>query len=321
MISRLTTWTTHAAAKLNLTLEVLGKRDDGFHDLASVVVALDLADQLRLGIGGSKRGISYRDDAGRRVSIETEDDIIARAWAVLDRHCALPTGGAVVVTKRIPIASGLGGGSTDAAAFLRLARDAWRLPLSNEALCTLGDEVGSDVPACLVGGASIMEGRGERVTPLEIPDRTLADWGVLLHRPEIPVPIAKTVTMYRSLRASSFRSGDATRQLSERMRRGCVPTQEQCVNSFDATAHEVMIGLTTARRRMGVVITRASELAGGAPPVPMLAGAGPTLFAILPLEAASRAAALMRDGGGFTCVARPISRDQAIEIQRREARA
>ncbi len=319
------TWTTQAAAKLNLTLEVLGKRGDGFHDLASVVVSMDLADQVRLRTGGSERRISYRDEAGRRVSIETGDDIIARAWEALDRHCAPPEGGAVEIVKRIPLTSGLGGGSTDAAAFLRLARAAWRLDLSDDALCALGAEVGSDVPACMVGGPAVIEGRGERVTPLELSESALAGWRVLLHRPTIPVPAAKTAAMYRSLRSSDWRSGEATRQLVDWMQLGRAPDQAQCVNSFDAPAREVMIGLTAAWRTMSAAAARAlretGEGTGGELPAPLLAGAGPTLFAIMPPEAASRAAALLGDAAGRTCAARPISRREATRIQQIESQA
>ena len=118
-----------APAKLNLTLEVLGRREDGYHDLESVVIHLDLADELQL-TPSATREISYRDDAGRRVAI-LSDDIVDRTW---DRLIELdgergwkrvPAGGRLEVRKRIPIAAGLGGGSADAAAFLRLARLAW----------------------------------------------------------------------------------------------------------------------------------------------------------------------------------------------------
>ena len=82
----MTSWCTTAAAKLNLTLEVLGKREDGFHDLSSIAISLDLSDDVRLTAGGDQRSISYQDDHGRPFSIETNDDIIARAWSALEAH-------------------------------------------------------------------------------------------------------------------------------------------------------------------------------------------------------------------------------------------
>lgn len=311
----MTSWIGPAAAKLNLTLEVLGKRDDGFHDLASVAVSLDLADEVRLTKSSDGRFVSYRDDRGRRFSIETEDDIILRAWNALDAHCSLPTGAVVEVVKRIPLTAGLGGGSTDAASFLRLARHAWGLNLSDDELCRIGADVGSDVPACIVGGTVLMSGRGERVDPMLLPNAALSGWSVLLHRPEIPVPAAKTATMYRSLRSTDFRDGSATNAMAAMMVGGARPTQDGCVNSFDQPAREVMVGIAAALRRMGAAIARSAVELEAEPVVPMLAGAGPTLFAVLPRQVAERAADQLSGISGFTYVANPIKRTDATEIR------
>ena len=311
----MTTWTTKAAAKLNLTLEVIGKREDGFHDLDSIVLSLDLADEVRLIRTTSGRTISYRSESRRPVSIETDDDIIARAWDALSQVCELPSGASVEVIKRIPVAAGLGGGSTDAAAFLRLARQAWNLRLSDDTLCGIGAGVGSDVPACVVGGTVRMSGRGEMVEPLSIPNAALKGWSILLHRPEIPVPAAKTATMYRSLRSSDFREGEATEALAGALTEGRPPTQDDCVNSFDRPAREVMQGLADAWRRMGAAIARSVVDLGTEPAVPLLAGAGPTLFALLPSDVAARAAAQLEGSNGFTVVTRPLSRSEATAIR------
>ena len=309
----MTTWKTTAAAKLNLTLEVMGRREDGFHDLASVAVSLDLVDDVRLTRTAGDRTIRYRDDHGRRMSIETSDDIIARAWNALERRRPLPGGAAIEVVKRIPLAAGLGGGSTDAAAFLRLARAAWSLELTDDELSAIGAEVGSDVPACLLGGPVRMAGRGERVTSL---DTVSNDWTILLHRPEIPVPAAKTATMYRSLRSTDFRNGDATAVLADRLRDGRSPTQDDCVNSFDRVAREVMQGLTPAWRAMGAAIARASLELGAEPVTPLLAGAGPSMFAVLDPGIAQRASRQLESSNGVTCVAQPLDQLQATAIQR-----
>ncbi|MYD52845.1 MAG: 4-(cytidine 5'-diphospho)-2-C-methyl-D-erythritol kinase [Chloroflexi bacterium] len=309
----MTTWKTSAAAKLNLTLEVLGRREDGYHDLASVAVSLDLVDDVRMTNTTNDRLIGYHDDKGHRMSIETSDDIIIRAWTALERRCPLPGGAEIEVVKRIPLAAGLGGGSTDAAAFLRLARAAWSLDLTDEELMEIGAEVGSDVPACLLGGPVRMAGRGELVTPLESGS---SDWAVLLHRPEIPVPAAKTAAMYRSLRSTDFRNGDATAVLVEKLSDGMSPTQEDCVNSFDRPAREVMQGLTPAWRRMGAAIARASLEVGAEPVTPLLAGAGPSMFAILDPDVAERASRQLGVSAGFTCVARPLDMASATAIQK-----
>ena len=309
----MTTWHTQAPAKLNLTLEVIGKREDGYHDLASMAVSLDLVDDIRLTRADGERTIRYVDEQGRPVSIETSDDIIARAWKELEGRCRLPGGAVVNAVKRIPLTSGLGGGSTDAAAFLRLARRAWSLDLSDDDLREIGAEVGSDVPVCLRGGVVRMAGRGEIVTPLP---SASTDWVVLLHRPEIPVPPAKTATMYRSLRSSDFRSGDATASLAASLASGETPAQGDCVNSFDRPAREVMQGLLPAWRRMGEAIAQSSLQIGAEPVAPLLAGAGPTLFAILDPLIAERAAGQLGASNGFTNVARPLDSKPATAILR-----
>ena len=308
-----------APAKLNLSLEVLGRREDGYHDLDSVVVHLDLADRLSLSAAAT-REITYRDDHDRPVPILSQD-IVEHAWDRLleiDRargwH-AVPAGGRLKVRKRIPVAAGLGGGSADAAAFLRLARHAWQLPLDDAALCEIGAEIGSDIPACIVGGPLRMSGRGEVVQLVEAQKSSLTGWSVLIATPEIPVPADKTATMYRSLRPTHFGNGDATVALAARLVNGHQPSQDDCVNSFDAVADETLQGLRPARRVVAVALARAAFAHGIEPPAPLLAGAGPSLFAVLPPAVVEAAAVeLRRDWRGSVHVARPLSRGAATWV-------
>ena len=315
-----------APAKLNLTLEVLGRRADGYHELDSVVMQLDLADELTLR-PAAEREIVYRGDDGRPVSI-LGPDIVERAWdrlLELDRERgwrAVPATGRIEVRKRIPVAGGLGGGSADAAAFLRLARAVWSLSLDDEALRGLGAELGSDLPACIVGGPLRMSGRGERIELIEAQDGALDGWAALIATPEIPVPADKTAAMYRSLRPSHFSSGgatSATAMLARRLAEGLPPEHGLCVNSFDAVANETLQGLRPARRAFGAALARAAAEHHLALPAPLLAGAGPSLFAILPPAAAESAAALLRGSAawrGALHVARPLSQADATRIDR-----
>lgn len=314
---------TIAPTKLNLTLEVLGRRADGYHDLESIVAHLDLADELTLTTAPKhdpKRDITYRDDAGRPVPILAHD-IVARAWdrlLALDRERGwglVPPGGRLDVLKRIPVAAGLGGGSADAAAFLRLARRAWSLPLDDAALCALGAQLGSDIPACIVGGPLRMSGRGELIKPIEAQNETPPSWTALLATPEIPVPADKTAAMYRSLRPTHFRDGSATAQLAERLADGQPPTQSDCLNSFDAVADETLQGLRPARRAFAAAIARAAIERGTEPPSPLLAGAGPSLFALLPPDLAQAVASELRPSWrGALHIARPLSHDAATRV-------
>ena len=143
--------TVEAYAKVNLTLEVFNKRSDGFHALRSVVLPVSLADTLEI-----EDAPALTSDSGY------PDDLCLKAARVLD-----PTRGARIrVVKRIPAGGGLGGGSADAAATLLALNDVWGLGRSREELAEIGAEVGSDVPALVLGGPVLMEGRGEKVSRL-----------------------------------------------------------------------------------------------------------------------------------------------------------
>ena len=221
--------------------------------------------------------------------------------------------------KRIPVAGGLGGGSADAAAFLRLARRVWALPLDDDALLRLGAELGSDLPACIMGGPLRMSGRGERIELIEAQDEAqqaaLDGWAALIATPELPVPADKTAAMYRSLRPTHFGDGSASAALAQRLVEGLPPEHDHCVNSFDAVADETLQGLRPARRAFGAALARAAIGHGFTPPAPLLAGAGPSLFAILPPAAAETAADLLRNTWrGALRIARPLSRADATRV-------
>ncbi len=160
-----------APAKVNLTLAVLGRRADGFHDLHSIMVPLDLADRLSVSLappGGSDSLHVVGFDAG-----PTSDNLVLRAFALARRLAGPATGRpgtppplAARLEKRIPIAAGLAGGSSDAAAATDAALEAWAIELGPEARVRLAAELGSDVPFFLAGGPALVEGRGERLTGL-----------------------------------------------------------------------------------------------------------------------------------------------------------
>ena len=147
-----------ANAKVNFTLEVFGKRTDGYHALRSLVIPISLADTLEI----------ERTDDGL-ISSDTgyDDDLCVKAAKALRARCGVARLGARIhVEKRIPAGGGLGGGSADAAAVLRALNGLWGLGLRSAELAEVGAQVGSDVPALTLGGPVVMEGRGERTTPL-----------------------------------------------------------------------------------------------------------------------------------------------------------
>ena len=165
----MTTLYEGAFAKLNLTLDVLGKREDGYHDIKSVMQAISLRDDVQIDV-----------DTGKQWCLECTDPSIPcdetnLAWKAAKVYLEA-TGNAVDgirihITKRIPVQAGLGGGSADAAAVLRALNKHFGNPLSILALAELGASVGSDVPFCVLCGTAMVEGRGERIRKLSaMPD-------------------------------------------------------------------------------------------------------------------------------------------------------
>lgn len=165
----MTTLFEPAYAKLNLTLDVLGKRDDGYHDLKSVMQTVSVRDDIEIDVGTGKPWCLKCDKEG----IPTDERNLA--WKAAKLYCEVmkkdPDGLEIRITKRIPSQAGMGGGSADAAAVLRALNEYYGNPLSIGALAELGAQVGSDVPFCVVGGTCMCEGRGEKLRRLpNMPD-------------------------------------------------------------------------------------------------------------------------------------------------------
>ena len=165
----MTTLYEGAFAKLNLTLDVLGKREDGYHDLQSVMQTISIRDDVEIDIGTGKPWKLLCSAEG----IPTDETNLA--WKAAKVYCDAmkkdPGGLEIRITKRIPSGAGMGGGSADAAAVLRALNRHYGEPLSILALAELGAQVGSDVPFCVVCGTAMVEGRGERLRKLpDMPD-------------------------------------------------------------------------------------------------------------------------------------------------------
>ena len=165
----MTTLYEGAFAKLNLTLDVLGKRDDGYHDLQSVMQTISIRDDIEIDIGTGKPWKLLCSDE----TIPCDERNLA--WKAAKVYCDTmkkdPDGLEIRITKRIPSEAGMGGGSADAAAVLRALNRYYGEPLSLFALAELGAQVGSDVPFCVLCGTAMVEGRGERLRKLpDMPD-------------------------------------------------------------------------------------------------------------------------------------------------------
>ncbi len=209
-----------APAKLNLTLAVVGRRADGFHALHSIMVPLSLGDALTVSAGPAGAARDSLRVTGLTLS-STPDNLVVRAVEAVRRAVAeawpgapsMPPLLAALLAKRIPVAAGLGGGSSDAAAAIEAALAAWGAGLDSDRKAVLAASLGSDVPFFLAGGAALVTGRGELVEPLpEIGGESPA---VLLVTPRLPVGTAAVFTAY----AGGARPSEGSRalEISERL--------------------------------------------------------------------------------------------------------
>jgi 4-diphosphocytidyl-2-C-methyl-D-erythritol kinase len=200
-----------APAKINLTLEILNKREDGFHNIASVMQTVDLCDLL---IIHESREIQLSVDSSvlpdwdgmRNAGADgIENNLVYRAARLLKERTGYRGGVSIRLVKKIPSAAGLGGGSSDAAAALKGLNRLWSLGLSAEKLAGIGAELGSDIPFFVYGGTCLAEGRGEKITLLI----SLLEHWVVLMVPSMQIP-HKTRTLYSSVKREQYSSGDAT---------------------------------------------------------------------------------------------------------------
>lgn len=253
--------TLKTPAKINLTLEILGKRPDGYHEIRSVLQAVGLYDTLNF-------------ETARRLSVtgslpewKEESSLVTKAAQLLQETTGYKKGASIHVDKRIPLMSGLGGDSSDAAATLTGLNQLWSLGLEREKLAELGRKLGSDVTFFLQGGTALAEGRGEKITMLPALDRK---WVVLM-MPEVPVEAGKTAEMYASLKPEHFTDGQTTRRLVEVLVTQLLFRPTMLVNNFENIAFSQASVLKVFRDHIMKL---------GAPYV-HLCGSGPALYTLM----------------------------------------
>jgi 4-diphosphocytidyl-2-C-methyl-D-erythritol kinase len=172
-----------AYAKINLALYVLGKRPDGFHDIATVLQAVDLHDTLAIRIDSAPLSLTCNDPG----LATDESNLVTRAVRLLERECARELLLSIRLEKRIPVGAGLGGGSSDAAATLWAVNHLFDLGIGSSQLQALAVALGSDVPFFLTAGQALAEGRGEALTELKWP----LQYHVLIAFPNLHVSSAE----------------------------------------------------------------------------------------------------------------------------------
>lgn len=183
----------NAYGKINLALDIVGLRPDGYHEVSMIMQSVELHDTLSFKAIDGETGI----DIACNLSFVPCDErnIIAKAYNLLAKEYGIRQRISCTCTKNIPVCAGMAGGSTDAAATLRALNVMFELNLSQEELMKLGSRLGADVPFCLMGGTALSKGIGEVLTPIEAP----SNYRILLVRPNIPVSTKEVYAAYDKL--------------------------------------------------------------------------------------------------------------------------
>ncbi len=248
----------HAPAKINLYLRVLGRRNDGYHELETVFQAIDLSDELFIEKAVSETTL----EVPGHEDLESDSNLAIRAVRWLEGKTGRSLPVAIRLMKSIPKAAGLGGGSTDAAAALLGIRALYELELGDKELLDGAASLGADVPFFLVGGTAVGEGIGERLTPIALP----LDYSLVLVNPRFSV---STATVFRNLSKTLtggarngrlWRTIDRSREIDGLLHNDLQPTAEGLYPEISE-------------------VRRALELAGAKQV--LMTGSGPTVFAVV----------------------------------------
>ena len=254
-----------APAKINLTLDVLYKRPDNYHEVEMVMTTVDLAD--RIGLENRVDGLIKIFSADRFVP-DDERNFAYQAAKLLKDTYGIKHGVSITIEKEIPIAAGLAGGSSDAAATLRGLNELWNLNLSLDTLAELGAKIGSDVSFCVYGGTALATGRGEKIQELPAPP---ACW-VVLAKPKIGV---STAEIYGNLKVDQIKH----------------PNTKEMLKAIETNDYELMcrslgnvLESVTFNLYPEVVILKEQMQRFGADAV-LMSGSGPTVFGLVDTEA------------------------------------
>jgi 4-diphosphocytidyl-2-C-methyl-D-erythritol kinase len=270
-----------APAKINLGLEILGKRDDGFHEIRTVMAMLDFADTLHVYVGKVGPGVwTAQDPPGA--------NLVTRALEIF--RDAVPRSPRLgwKIDKRLPVASGLGGGSADAAAALMAANQLAGLPLETSGLAQLAARLGSDIPFFLGAPFAIASGRG---TILE--DLLPARLDVMLIVPDINIP-QKTSTLYSRVRPADYSDGSQVAEVGRLLTNNQAPDCQRLGNAFTRPLSEIEPRILELQR----VISELGVESFG------LSGAGPAHYVLSPGDRAVEIQEALVDtfGNWLTCV-------------------
>ncbi|WP_067841287.1 4-(cytidine 5'-diphospho)-2-C-methyl-D-erythritol kinase [Amphibacillus sediminis] len=266
-----------APAKINLTLDVLHKRPDQYHEVEMIMTTIDLADRLEFTAIDTNQILIESES---KYVPNDERNLAYQAAALIKDTFNIRKGVKIKIDKHIPVAAGLAGGSSDAAATLRGLNRVWDLGLSTEMLAHLGAQIGSDVPFCVYNSTAVAKGRGEKITELPAPPSC---W-VVLAKPSIGV---STQSIYSHLDLTDIKHPDTTKMIE------AIQT-----NNYQMMATLVgnVLEPVTMSLYQEVSQIKALMLASGSDAV-LMSGSGPTVFALTQQE--SRADRIYNSLRGF----------------------
>lgn len=248
-----------AYAKINISLDVVGKREDGYHLLEMIMQAIDLYDLIEF--SKAQTGINITCD--RQYVPTDERNIAYRAAKLFMDNYNIKSGINISIKKNIPVAAGLAGGSTDGAAVLKALRDMFKKDVSDEELMKLGLKIGADIPYCIKGGTALCEGIGEKLTEL----KPFKDKILVIVKPNFGV---STKDVYKSFDIKKIYKHPKTRKLIRAMEKGDLKyvslNMKNLLENVTLRKHSVLREIKEEMLKQGALGS-------------MMSGSGPTIFA------------------------------------------
>lgn len=285
------TITETAYAKINLGLDIIGKRSDGYHEVSMIMQSVGLSDEVVISAGQSNEAITVTTDmAGLSCG---PDNLAYKAAELLAKHAGIKPHVHIALKKKIFLAAGLAGGSSDAAAVLRGLNKYWRLKLNADELKRLAAQLGSDIPFCIEGGTALATGRGEILTQLdELPPAV-----VVLAKPKgLEV---STAWVYQHYNKGRVVHAPCIWQLQARLQDGAralVPYMGNVLETVTIPAHPVIASIKAAMLSAGAYYA-------------LMSGSGPTVFALAPdQETAANITAALADFSVETAITTTVGR-------------
>ena len=250
-----------ARAKVNLTLDILGVRADGYHEVSMIMQTIELADEVMLKKFSS--GVELLVNGGENIPTD-EKNLAWRAALEFQKFCGKDLGVAIELVKKIPAAAGLAGGSADAAAVIRGMNRLYELNLTENELCAIGARVGSDVPFCIIGGTCLAEGRGEILTPLT----PIKNFSVVLAKPRGEI---STAWAYKNYDENPAKTHPPNREIIKQLECG---EYDAAFKNFS----NVLEGV--ALKKIPAIADYKNKMLAAGAKVALMSGSGPTVFAL-----------------------------------------